>query len=346
MDLYIGFDVSLASSAMCGLSENGKLVKEATCPTEPEELVKALNALPGRVVAVGLEAGPLSQWLYQHLTEAGFPTVLMETRQVKGALKAMPIKTDRRDAEGIARLLQMGWFRSVHCKSLSAQEMRALLSSRKAIQQATLSLELSIRGVLRNFGLKMGQVAKGRFEQRVLELTEGNPMLEAAATPILSARRALRQELAGIEKLLRDHAKSDPVCRQLMTMPGVGALVALTYKAAIDDPDRFLSSRDVGPWVGLTPRREQSGERDIIGEISRAGDAGLRTALYQAATVMLNTARPNWLSGWAWNVAKRRGKKRATVALARRIGVVLHRMWQDGTEFRFTRADTTTAAAA
>lgn len=322
------------------------MVKETAALSEPEDLVRLLRGLPGRVVGVGLEAGPLSQWLYQHLTEAGFATVLMETRQVKGALKAMPIKTDRRDAEGIARLLQMGWFRPVHCKSLSAQEMRALLSSRKAIQQAALSLELSIRGVLRNFGLKMGQVAKGQFEQRVLELTGGNPMLEAAANPILSARRALRQELAGMEKLLRDHAKSDPVCRHLMTMPGVGALVALTYKAAIDDPDRFLSSRDVGPWVGLTPRREQSGERDIIGEISRAGDAGLRTALYQAATVMLNTARPNWLSAWAWNVAKRRGKKRATVALARRIGVVLHRMWQDGTEFRFTRADAATAAAA
>ena len=346
MDFYIGLDVSLASTAICVVSAQGKVVKETAAPSEPEELVRVLRGLPGRVVGVGLEAGPLSQWLYQHLTEAGFAIVLMETRQVKGALKAMPIKTDRRDAEGIARLLQMGWFRPVHCKSLSAQEMRALLSSRKAIQQATLSLELSIRGVLRNFGLKMGQVAKGRFEQRVLELAEGNPMLEAAATPILSARRALRQELAGMEKLLRDHAKSDRVCRQLMTMPGVGFRVALTVKAAIDDPERFRSSRDVGPWAGLTPRREQSGERDIIGEISRAGDAGLRSALYQAAMVMLNRARPNWLSAWAWNVAKRRGKKRATVALARRIGVVLHRMWQDGTEFRFTRADAATAAAA
>jgi transposase len=217
MDLYIGLDVSLASTAICGLSALGKVVKETTALSEPENLIKMLNALPGRVIAVGLEAGPLSQWLYQHLTEAGFPTVLMETRQVKGALKAMPIKTDRRDAEGIARLLQMGWFRPVHCKSLSAQEMRALLSSRKAIQQATLSLELSIRGVLRNFGLKMGPVAKGRFEQRVLELVEGNPMLEAAANPILNARRALRQELAGVEKLLRDHAKSDPVCRQFVS---------------------------------------------------------------------------------------------------------------------------------
>jgi transposase len=265
---------------------------------------------------------------------------------VKGALKAMPIKTDRRDAEGIARLLQMGWFRSVHCKSMSAQEMRALLSARKAVQQAAISLELSIRGVLRNFGLKMGRVAKGRFEARVQELAEGNPMLEAAANPILAARRALRQELAGLEKALRDHAREDPVCRKLMTMPGVGALVALTVKAAIDDPERFQSSKDIGPWVGLTPRREQSGERDIVGQISRAGDVGLRTALYQAATVMLHRGRKNWLTAWALNVAKRRGKKRATVALARRIGVVLHRMWKDDTDFRFTREDAAAVAAA
>lgn len=341
MEFYIGLDVSLATTAICAVSAQGKIVKETTAASEPEALVAALKAMPGQAVAVGLEAGPLSQWLFQFLTEAGFATVLMETRQVKGALKAMPIKTDRRDAEGIARLLQMGWFRPVHCKSMSAQEMRALLTARKAVQQAALNLELSIRGVLRNFGLKMGRVAKGRFEERVRELTEGNPMLEAAANPILAARCALRQELAGMEKLLRDHARTDPVCRTLMTMPGVGALVALTVKAAIDDPERFRSSKDIGPWVGLTPRRAQSGERDIVGEISRAGDVGLRTALYQAATVMLNRGRKNWLTAWALNVANRRGKKRATVALARRIGVVLHRMWKDGTDFRFTREDAT-----
>lgn len=218
LDLYIGLDVSLASTAICVGSIQGKVIKETTAASEPEDLVAVLRAVPGNVVGIGLEAGPLSQWLYWHLTEAGFAAVLMETRQVKGALKAMPIKTDRRDAEGIARLLQMGWFRPVHCKSMSAQEMRALLSSRKAIQQAIITLELSIRGVLRNFGLKMGRVAKGRFEERVRQLAEGNPMLEAAANPILTARRAMRQELAGLEKLLRDHAKSDPVCRQLMTM--------------------------------------------------------------------------------------------------------------------------------
>ena len=192
----------------------------------------------------------------------------------------------------------------------------------------------------------MGRVAKGRFEARVRELAEGNPMLESAANPILASRQALRHELAGLENTLRDLAKEDLVCRTLMTMPGVGALVALTIKAAIDVPERFRSSKDIGSWVGLTPRREQSGERDIVGQISRAGDIGLRTALYQEATVMLHRGRKNWLAAWALNVAKRRGKKRATVALARRIGVVLHRMWKDGTDFRFTREDAAEVAAA
>lgn len=346
MDLHIGLDVSLASTAICAVSAHGKVIKETTAASEPEELVRVLHDLPGRVIGVGLEAGPLSQWLHRALVDAGFDAVLMETRQVKGALKAMPNKTDRRDAEGIARLLHMGWFRPVHCKSVSAQETRALLSSRKAVQQAMLNIELSMRGILRNFGLKIGKISKGRYEDRVRELVDGNPMLEAAVTSILTARRELRKELAKLEKLLRGYAKIDPVCRLLMTMPGVGALVALTVKSSSDDPDRFRSSKEVGPWAGLTPKRDQSGERDILGQITKAGDVGLRTALYRAATVMLNRGRASWLTAWAWNVAKSRGKKRATVALARRIGVVLHRMWRDGTQFCFKRADAMRAAVA
>ena len=198
-------------------------------------------------------------------------------------------------------------------------------------------MELSLRGVLRNFGLKLGQVSKGRYEARVRELIVGNAMLEAAAEPILRARQALRRELAGIEKLARNLAREDPVCRRLMTMPGVGPVVALTFVSAIGDPGRFRRSKDVGPWVGLTPGRNQSGERDIVGRITKAGDSALRAALYQAATVMLYHAGPNWLKAWALRLAVLRGRKRATVALARRIGVVLHRMWRDGTEFRFTR---------
>ncbi|WP_138473103.1 IS110 family transposase [Poseidonocella sp. HB161398] len=346
MDLFVGLDVSLASTAICVVTAAGKVEKEASAASEPEALIEFLHQLSGRAAAVGLEAGPLSQWLHKHLTEAGFETVLMETRHVKGALKAMPIKTDRRDAEGIARLLQMGWFRPVHCKSVSAQEMRALLGARKSIHQAVINLELSIRGTLRNFGLKLGKTSKARFEARIRELTAGNPLLEVATDVVLKARAELRRDLAILERHLRDHAKSDPVCRLMMTMPGVGSIIALTVKSAIDDPDRFRRSRDIGPWAGLTPRREQSGQRDVIGQITRAGDVGLRTALYQAAIVMLNRGRRNWLTAWALRVSQRRGRKCATVALARRIGIVLHRMWRDDCEFRFTRAEATAVRAA
>ena len=192
MDVFVGLDVSLASTAICVLGEKGKILGEAQVASTPESLVAFMRKLPHGIAAIGLEAGPLSHWLHKGLSDAGFETVLMETRQVKSALKAMPIKTDRRDAEGIARLLQMGWFRPVHCKSVSSQEMRALLTSRMSVQDALTNLELSLRGVLRNFGLKLGQVSKGRYEARVRELTAGNAMLEAAAEPILRVRADLR----------------------------------------------------------------------------------------------------------------------------------------------------------
>jgi transposase len=327
-------DVSLEKTAICVIIEHGRIVKEAQTLSEPGALDQWLRAHGGDVAAIGLEAGPLSQWLHRGLTAAGWDTVLMETRQVKGALKAMPIKTDRRDAEGIARLLHLGWFRPVHCKSVSAQEVRAVLGARKSIQQGMIALEMSLRGILRNFGLKVGAISRGRFEQRIRELVTGNPMLECAAEPMLRARAALRRELAGLERRVRQLAQDDPACLRLMSMPGVGAVVALTFRSAVDDPGRFTSSRNVGPWVGLTPSRNQSGERDVSGGITKAGDVNLRRALCQAATVMMHRGRSTWLRTWAAQVARRRGRKRAMVALARRIGVILHRIWRDGVDFR------------
>ncbi len=172
MRLFVGFEVSLLKTSICVTSEYDEIIKEAQAESEPEVLAQWLNDLEGCIAAIGLEAGPLSQWLHRGLNEAGLDTVLMETRQVKGALKAMPIKTDRRDAEGIARLLHLGWFRPVHCKSVSAQETRAVLGAWKAIQQNMIALEMSLRGLLRNFGLKVGAISRGRFEARIQELAE------------------------------------------------------------------------------------------------------------------------------------------------------------------------------
>ncbi len=208
-----------------------------------------------------------------------------------------------------------------------------MLSARKIVQQGMIALEMSLRGVLRNFGSKVGAISRGNFEHRIRELAAGNPMLEAATEPMLRARASLRQELAGLEKRVRQLAQDDPVCHRLMPMPGIGAVVALTFRSAVDDPSRFSSSKRVGPWVGLTPSRNQSGERDVSGGITKAGDVNLRRALCQAATVMMNRGRSTWLRTWAAQVARRRGRKRAMVALARRIAVILHRMWRKGTVF-------------
>ena len=229
------------------------------------------------------------------------------------------------------------------------EALRALLSARKAVQQGFITLELSLRGLLRNFGLKVGAISRGRFEHRIRELTAENSMLFAATEPMLRARASLRQELAGLERRVRQLAQDDPVCHRLMSMPGVGAVVALTFRSAVDDPSRFTSSKKVGPWAGLTPSRNQSGERDISGGITKAGDVNLRRALCLAATVMMYEedqktvrrtvfptidGRSPWLRPWAVQVVRHRGAERAIVALARRISVIVHWIWTDGTTFR------------
>jgi transposase len=333
---YAGIDVSLERSSVCVVDGTGRIVREAKVASEPEALVRFLRELGLPLTRVGLEAGPLSQWLHAGLTGAGLAAVLLETRQVKAALSAMVVKTDRKDARGIAQLLRMGWYRPVHRKSPPAQEVRALLVGRKLLQGKLLDVELGIRGLLRGFGLKLGEVNKGRFAARVRELVAGQPMLERVVGPMLRAREALRSEYLALHRAVLAIVREDAVCRRLMSVPGVGALVAVTFASAVDDPTRFRHSRDVGAHFGLTPKRYQSGETDVTGGISKVGDAMVRAALYEAANVMLTRAgRFSTLKRWALEVAKRRGGRRAKVALARKLATVLHRLWVDGSEFRF-----------
>ena len=336
MEHYAGIDVSLERSSVCVVDATGRIVRETKVASEPEALVCLFGQLGLPLTRIGLEAGPLSQWLHAGLTGAGFEAVLLETRHVKAALSAMIVKTDRKDARGIAQLLRMGWYRPVHCKSLPAQEIRALLVGRKLLQGKLLDLEFSIRGILRGFGLKVGPVSKGRFVARIRELTSGQPMLERVVEPMLRAREALSKEFHTLHRAMLDLVRNNSLCRRLMAVPGVGAVVAITFTTAIDDPARFHRSRAVGAHFGLTPKKYQSGETDVTGGISKVGDGTVRVALYEAANVILTrSGRFSALKRWALEVAKRRGMKRATVALARKLAVVLHRMWRDGSEFRF-----------
>ena len=339
MDHYAGIDVSLELSSVCVVDATGRIVREAKVASEPEALVAWFGGLGIEVARIGLEAGPLSQWLFAAMRDAGFAVELLETRHVRDAFKAMPVKTDRKDARGIAQLMRLGWFRPVHCKSLPAQETRALLTARKLLQTKRLDVEMSLRGVLRGFGLKVGPTTARSFPGRARELVAGHPVLAVVAEALLAAREALGDQLRGLEKRLRDQAREDGRARLLMTTPGVGVIVALTFVAAVDDPARFRSSKALGAHFGLTPRKCQSGETDVTGRISKIGDAGVRTALYEAANVILTRpVKGSALKSWAARLAVRAGMRKAKVALARRLAVVLHRMLADGTPFMAERA--------
>lgn len=344
MDYFAAIDVSLEVSSVCVVDATGRIVREAKVASEPEALAKFFGELGFALVRIGLEAGPLSQWLHRGLVAAGLPAILIETRHVKAALSAMRVKTDRNDARGMAQLMRMGWFQPVHAKAPLAQEVRALLTARKQLQAKLQDIESSIRGILRGFGLKVGTISKAGFEARACELAAGHPMLEQIIGAMLKARAGVRAEYGVLHRELLKLVRANEICRRLMTVPGVGAVVAITFTSAIDDPHRFARSKAVGAHFGLTPRKYQSGEIDRTGRISKAGDAMVRTALYEAANVMLTRAvRFSTLKAWGMKVAARQGARKAKVALARKLAVVLHRMWVEGTTFRWGKAN---AAAA
>jgi transposase len=335
MNHYAGVDVSLEVSHVCVVDANGKIIREGKVASEPEDLIGWFGGLGVAVTRIGLEAGPLSQWLYAALRDAGLAVELLETRHVRNAFKIMPVKTDRKDAQGIAELMRLGWFRPVHCKSMEAQETRAILTARKLVQKMLHEVEMSLRGVLRGFGLKVGKTTPVTFEARIRELVAGHPSLEVIAQSLLAARAVLRREFNGFEKRLRAMARSDTRARLLMSVPAVGTIVSLTYASAIDDPTRFKSSKIVGAHFGLTPKKYQSGETDRSGRISKIGDASVRAALYESAHIMLTKPIKGCtaLKAWAMRIAKRAGMNKAKVALARKLAVIMHRMLADGTTF-------------
>ena len=334
MNYYAGTDVSLEWSSVCVVDASGRIVQEGKVASDPAALIAWFGSLGYELTRIGLEAGPLSQWLYAAMKQAGLPVELLETRHVRDAFKAMPVKSDRNDARGIAQLMRLGWFRPVHCKSMEAQETRAVLTARKLLQNKLRDLEASLRGILRGFGLKVGKTTSKRFAERIKELVVGHPSLEVLSEALLAAHAVLLREFNGFERRVRTMARQDAKARLLMSTPGVGAIVALTFASAIDDPARFKSSKQVGAHFGLTPRKYQSGETDYTGRISKIGDKEVRTGLFESSHVILTKpVRGFALKSWAMRLAKRVGMKKAKVALARKLAVIMHRMLVDGTPF-------------
>jgi transposase len=219
MKQYAGIDVSLECSSVCVVEANGKILREARVASEPEALIAWFGSSGFELERIGLEAGPLSQWLFAAMREAGLAVELLETRHVRKAFEAMPVKSDRNDARGIAQLMRLGWFRPVHCKSMSAQETRALLTARKLVQSKLHDVENSLRGILRGFGLKVGKTTELQFAGRIEELVVGHPQLQVIAKALLSVRAVLRNEFAAFQKQTRKLAQSDTRTRLLMSTP-------------------------------------------------------------------------------------------------------------------------------
>src|SRR2546428_2638091 len=279
MDYFAGLDVSVKETSVCIVDDAGKIVREARVASEPEALLQALANNSYRFKRVGLEAGPLSQWLYSILAEAGLPVICVETRHMRAVLKAQINKTDRNDARGIAQMMRVGLYRPVHVKTLRSQKLRMLLTHRKLLQSKAIAIENDLRATLRNFGLKVGIVGTVKFEARIKELVANLPDVAVLVEPLLVVRRVLREQVGILHRRLLAIVRDDDVCRRLMTVPGVGPVVALTYRATVDVPARFRNSNAVGAVFGLTPSRYQSGE------IERTG--AMRVMLYEAAQSLL-----------------------------------------------------------
>ena len=334
MNVYIGLDVSLRSVAMCVVDLKGGIVEELNLPCEVEPISAHIRAAGYEVERLGFEAGAMSQMLFHGLVDEGFETVCMESRQVAAALSATRNKTDKTDARGIAHILRAGWYNPVHMKSRASHDIKALLAARKAILNKCIDLENEIRGLFKAFGIRLpSHVSRLRFDEKVRPIIKADDALRFALLPMLEVRGHLCDACRLMEQRVIVVSRNDPVCKLLMTAPRDRPHHSAVLPA-IDDPTRFRSSRLVGAHLGLTPRRVQSGEMDNPGRISRAGDKDVRATLYNAAnSLLLRSTRTSSLKTWGLKLIRTKGRRKARIAVARKLAVILHRMWVTNTPF-------------
>jgi len=333
--LYAGLDVSDKKTHICLVDGAGKLHWQGVCATDPETLKRTLNKRAPHLEKVIFETGPLSCFLYHGLIKRGLPAACICARHAKGVLSTRLNKSDVNDAEGLAQLARTGWYKEVHIKDKETHLARTLLRVRHQLVKSHTDMVNQLRGLLKLFGLKLGQATTpGKRHERLFYLFRQEPALEALLVPLITALNALEQEIARLDKQMKKRAATDPVCRRLMTIPGVGPVTALTYTTSIEDPARFKHSRDVGAYAGLTPRRFQSGEMDVSGHISKFGDRMLRRTLYEAANSILGRVKKDCaLKLWGQRLAEQKGSKPARVAVARKLAILMHRLWRTEEDF-------------
>lgn len=334
---FVGLDVSQKTVSVCIVDDEGHCIWRGICRCDPEDIATAIGQHAGSDPRIGVETGPMTPWLVHSLRDHGLEVICLDARHARAALKMQLNKTDANDAEGLAQVVRTGWFRTVHVKSFDAHRVRALLGSRQQLVGMATRVSNHVRGVLKIFGILPGQARGLSFDRRVENCLAERPDLVPIVAPMLSAWRELRAQVAIFDRRIREVARQSPACRLLMSVPGIGPVIGLSYVSVVEDPSRFRNSRAVGAHLGLTLRRYQSGEIDRSGRISRCGDSLVRTMLYEAAIVIqTRVRRPCALKDWANAIAARSGAGKARVALARKLSVILHAIWRSGQPFQWS----------
>lgn len=334
MSQYVGLDVSQRETSICVIDAAGRKVWQGRCASTPEAIALTVRECAPTATQVGMETGPLAVWHWHGLRAAGVPVVCLHARQAAAALALQANKTDDNDAFGLAQLVRSGWYRPVQIKSLESHRLRAILTARAKLVGVRTGLTNTIRGLCKTFGVVLGPGRNSSFTNQVREALTEQPELTACIGPLLASWECIREQMATLENRLARHARHDPVCRRLSSVPGVGVLTAIAFTTAVDDPKRFRRASDLGAYLGLTPRRYQSGDVDRAGRISKRGDRLTRSLLYEAANVLLTRWKASApLKHWADALRARVGWKKARVGLARKLAVLLYRLWIDGTTF-------------
>ncbi len=331
---YVGLDVSMEETSICVIDERGKVIHETVVYSGPEQIAAYLQSKGLLIEKVGLESGSLSNWLTRELQKLALPAVCIDARQMAALLSTQINKNDKNDARGIAQALRGSYCKEVTIKSEADVAIRTAVTARKALIRGAVKLKNTLRGLLKSYGIRI-KASRKEFEAKVMSSIDKNDIaLSISVEALLSSIKSVNAKVEELECYLKGLAKEDEVVKVLMTVPGVGVQTALSFKTAIGDPSRFKNSKSVAAYLGLTPRLYESGETSRTGKISKCGDTNTRSLLVEAAVVHLTrTKGSSKLKSWGLKLAKKKGHKKAAVAVARKLAVILHRMLVTETPF-------------
>jgi transposase len=344
MEVYVGLDISQSMTHLCVVDNKGKRIWEGKCPTTPEAIAETIGSKAPGVQLIGMESGALSPYLWHQLNAIGLPVVCIEARHAHNTLKEQLNKTDKHDARGIAQLVRTNFFKEVKVKSMKSHQVRTLLGERAQLVGMRTDLKNQIRGALKAHGFVVSHRVEKGFKAKVAGIIKDSSTLAKMVGSLMRVLEAVERKTRELDALFQEYAENNTICRNLMTIPGIGPITAVAFTTAVDDPKRFRKSRSVGAYFGLTNRRDQSGERDVAGRISARGDKLVRSYLYEAATALLTrTKSGSALKSWGLRVAKRSCMAKAIIAVARKLAVIMHQMMLTGEAFRWSERE---AAAA